>query len=192
MRPPRGTRGKVIATIPSRSISIAASEDACNPMQSLQPPSPWPARRCTLQRIRDAERCRRAKARPADLPALPASLALGESFTLCRPPDQLVTLRNAQHTSLQSVEAPSFGAARAYNRYQVLTQRRTRSERPATSTASADIDTALSAGLPSLSSATNCPRPGAKERDDAPMADQSHVPAVPFRFRRAIPAVSRR
>lgn len=101
-------------------------------MQPLQPPSPWPARRCTLQRIRAAEGRRRVRARPADLPHSPASLAPSLSLRACQPPESSAChpSRNAQHTILQPVEAPSSMTAErteTVRLHQVLTQRCTAS-----------------------------------------------------------------
>lgn len=97
-------------------------------MQSLQPLSPWPARRCTLQRIRKAEGRRRVKARPADLPRF-TSLPCTQPIIQALPAARFISLspsHNAQHTTLQPLEAASsMTAERTENvrLHQVLTQR---------------------------------------------------------------------
>lgn len=130
--------------------------------------------------------------RPAYQPPL---CATNHSRPASRQLHQLVISRNTQHTSLQSAFCRGsviWGWWCCYTAG-ISAHSTTHNERcSATSSASAVQDTALSARLPSQSGGTRCARPDARGRDDAPTGDQFHVLTVPFYFRRAIPAISRR
>jgi hypothetical protein len=132
-------------------------------LQSLQPPSPWPARRCTLQRIRNAEGRRRVKARPADLPRF-TSLPCTQPIIQGLPAARFISLSPFAQRS-----AHHFAACRSSIIYDCRAYRKCAAAPSAhsamhskqcsgTATASADDDTALSARLPSPNGGTNCAR----------------------------------
>lgn len=164
-------------------------------MQSLQPPSPWPARRCTLQRIRDAEGCRRSKARPGDLPRF-TSLPCIQPIIRGLPAARFISLspfaqRSAHHFA-------SYGSSIIYDcrAYRICAAASSAhsamhgKQCSATATASAHNDTALSARLPSPNAGTNCARRDANSGTTLPWLINPRARRSFFIFRRAIPAVS--
>ena len=129
-------------------------------MQSLQPPSPWPARRCTLQRIRDVKVRRGVKARPADLPRF-TSLPCTQPIIQGLPAARFISLSPFAQRSAHHLSARGSSIIYDYRAYKICAaassahSARMQSER---CSATADDDTALSARLPSPTAVTNCAR----------------------------------
>lgn len=131
-----------------------------------------------------------ARPDPLTSPIQPASLTLGESLTGCSPP-----YSSARHSAQRSahlckaLNAPSSGAASAYNidAAAISAHSAAYSEKGCSLQHRLLQRTPTPPYPPGIRVSTRvlvhstCARPDAKGRDDAPMADQSHVPVVPFR-----------